>query len=114
VTANGDGPGRLPIAATLLSKAASSDFENERASFATRAYKELAAYLNSLDSVPPSKRRRERRLLIDRRQDGRRLAKEKGPEPASSDKARNRLVVDLIDRTYRLPSQPDPLYDARL
>lgn len=59
---------QLSTAAALISKAQGTAFPAERESLAMRAYVQLASFLNSLDPAHGAgERRRERRLLVDRR-----------------------------------------------
>ena len=59
---------QLSIAAALINKAQATPFPAERESLAMRAYTQLASYLNALDpETGADGRRRERRLLRDRR-----------------------------------------------
>jgi Protein of unknown function (DUF2786) len=63
----------LRLAAKLLAKAQDTQFEAEAAALAEKAYALLAEFLNQIESgVSRTGRRRERRLLQDRRS-GRRL-----------------------------------------
>lgn len=54
-------------AAKLLAKAESTDSHEEAVSLALRAYSLVAGWLNACEGSLPSPRRRERRLLRDRR-----------------------------------------------
>lgn len=65
MTTHGDSP--LHRAVALLLKADSSSFSAEQASLALGAYRDLALYLNGLESQSHGGPRRERRLLVDRR-----------------------------------------------
>jgi hypothetical protein len=59
---------KLSLVRTLLEKAGSTPFPEEQEALAVRAYTELAVYLNSFEATGGrAKRRRERRLLEDRR-----------------------------------------------
>lgn len=59
---------QLSTAAALITKARVTPFPAERESLAMRAYAQLAGFLNSIDpTAGPNERRRERRLLVDRR-----------------------------------------------
>jgi hypothetical protein len=60
---------KLTRAGALLDKARATPFPGEQEALAVRAYTLLAAYLNSIEVDSGSEgRRRERRLLVDRRQ----------------------------------------------
>ncbi len=59
---------KLTTAAALIGKAEGTSFEPEQAALALKAYTELASYLNAVDSYARvDGRKRERRLLNDRR-----------------------------------------------
>lgn len=58
------------MATALLVKAESSKFTQEQGALALRAYRELAVYLNDLESDTSTPRKRDRRLLVDRRAGG--------------------------------------------
>ena len=59
---------QLSTAAALISKAQATSFAAEREALVLRAYTQLAAYLNQVaPSAGSTSRRRERRLLVDRR-----------------------------------------------
>src|ERR1700722_1085536 len=62
---------KLSKAVALLEKARSTTFAGENEALVLRAYRLVAAYLNTVAPVgSPAARRRERRLLGDRRQNG--------------------------------------------
>lgn len=58
---------QVALAAKLLAKAESTDSDEEAVSLALRAYSLLAEWLNRQDAREGGPRRRERRLLVDRR-----------------------------------------------
>lgn len=74
---------RLSTVAALMAKAEGSPFGAEQHALALRAYTELAAYLNSVESKSPGARRRERRLL-DRRGRGSAESPTESPGAAAS------------------------------
>ena len=55
------------LAVKLLTKAASTDSHEEAMAFALRAYSTVADWLNACDAMGGTTRRRERRLLWERR-----------------------------------------------
>ena len=57
----------VALAAKLLAKAESTDSTEEAVSLALRAYSLVADWLNRQDAEEGGPRRRERRLLLDRR-----------------------------------------------
>ena len=83
---------RLSTAALLIGKAQGSAYPSEQESLALRAYRELAAYLNSVQPPDLGGRRRERRLLTDRRGGKRRT----DPKPPVID-----LRLDQARAAYR-------------
>ncbi len=96
----------LSTAALLLGKAQGSGHPPEQEALALGAYRELAAYLNSLE--PPDTvggRRRERRLIADRRA-GQKRGK---PEPQVID-----LRLDQARAAYRSASTEGARLGSRL
>jgi hypothetical protein len=85
---------RLSTVAALIGKAQGSPFVAEQESLVMKAYTELAAILNSAEINPASAqepRRRERRLLVDRRaQEGQAPGGEMGIGPARMGRAGSR------------------------
>ena len=62
---------KLSVASALIAKAQGTSIPVEQESLAMGAYAVLAAFLNSIEPmVPPGDRKRERRLLNDRRAGG--------------------------------------------
>jgi hypothetical protein len=59
---------KMELAANLLAKALRTDFDGEAIALVEKSYSLLAKVITAHDdSVPPGARRRERRLLRDRR-----------------------------------------------
>lgn len=63
----GDDRSKVGLAAKLLAKAESTDSHEEAVSLTLRAYSTLADWLSACESHAGGARRRERRLLRDRR-----------------------------------------------
>lgn len=62
---------KLSVASALIAKARGTSIEVEQESLALGAYAVLASFLNAIEpSVPAGDRKRERRLLNDRRAGG--------------------------------------------
>jgi hypothetical protein len=93
---------QLSKAVALLEKARSTTFAGENEALVLRAYRLVAAYLNTVDPAgSPAARRRERRLLGDRRQTGfiDVSSNDSGPRPAAPEGAAT--YREVFDRSRR-------------
>ena len=89
----------LDKARALLAKATSTAYGEERQALALRAYGLIAAYLNACEAEAGGPRRRERRLLKDRRQGVRSVpptagGTERRPDGRAAATAAYRRVLD--------------------